>query len=100
MINQDELLAKYDDKSSNYFLLDVRSPLEFADHRLPGAVNVPIDQLESRLGEIPKEKHIITICEHGVRSGTCEAFLNKKGYHTDSLQGGLSLWKGQLESSN
>ncbi len=100
MINQAELLAKYDDKRANYYLVDVRSNQEFSESHLPGAINIPIDSLESRLSEVPKDRHIITICSHGVRSGSAERYLQQNGYQADSLQGGLSMWAGQLESSN
>ncbi len=96
MINQASLLTNYDDKKSNYFLLDVRSPSEYNDSHLPGSVNIPIDEVENRIKEIPQGKHIITICLHGVRSGICEKFLQQKGFQADSLEGGLSIWKGQL----
>jgi rhodanese-related sulfurtransferase len=100
MINQDQLLTKYDDKSANYFLLDVRTVYEFENHHIPGSINIPIDSLESRLDQLPRNKHIITICEHGVRSGIAEQFLVKKGYQADSLEQGLAVWSGQLNSSN
>lgn len=96
MINQASLLTNYDDKRANYFLLDVRSPAEFSEGHLPGSINIPIDDLEARVKEVPVDKHIITICLHGVRSGICEKFLNQKGYLADSLEGGLAVWKGQL----
>lgn len=97
MINQDELLAKYQDKNSNYYLVDVRTTYEYADHYLPGSVNIPIDDIELRIDELPKDKHIITICEHGIRSGICEKFLKEQGFQVDSLQGGLSMWTGEIQ---
>ena len=97
MINQDTILAKYDDKTSNYYLLDVRSPMEFSEGHIPGSINLPLSELEARIAEIPRAQHIITICAHGVRSGKAEAYLNSKGFQADSLQNGLALWKGQLE---
>lgn len=97
MINQEQLQQQYKDKLANYFLLDVRSPMEFLDHHLPGSVNIAIDTLENHLSEIPKNLQIITICEHGVRSGKCETFLKEKGFNVQSLEGGLSVWKGILE---
>ena len=96
-MKQDELLKIYDDPKANLLLLDVRTPYEFKDHHLLGSINIPIDDLEKRLEELPKDKHIITICEHGVRSGICERFLKLKGYKVDTLEGGLSMWQGQVE---
>ncbi|MCC7432228.1 rhodanese-like domain-containing protein [Candidatus Peregrinibacteria bacterium] len=96
MINQDQLLSKYDDKTHNYFLLDVRTTYEFEHHHIPGSINIPIDNLEARIKEVPVDKHIITICEHGIRSSAAEQFLIKQGYQADSLEHGLSVWSGQL----
>ena len=49
------------DKEENLFFLDVRTPEEVATlGTLPGYINIPIDQLEQRLGEIPKGKPIVT----------------------------------------
>ena len=49
------------DKEENLFFLDVRTPEEVATlGTLPGYINIPIDQLEQRLGEIPKSKPIVT----------------------------------------
>jgi len=101
MINQEQLLSKYDDKKANYYLVDVRSPAEFADHHIPGSVNIPIEDLEMHLKEIPKDRPIITICQYGAtRSPQAETFLREKGYQADCLQGGLLRWTGQMEHSN
>lgn len=97
-MKQDQLLKIYDDATANLLLLDVRTPHEFKDHRIPGSLNIPIDEIENRLQEIPKEKTIITICEHGVRSGIVEKYLSSKGYTAESLDGGLANWQGQLSS--
>lgn len=97
MINQAELLAKYQDKMTNYYLVDVRTSYEYEDHHLPESVNIPIDNLERELNQLPKDKHIITVCEHGVRSGIAEKFLRSKGFQADSLENGLCQWTGAME---
>jgi rhodanese-related sulfurtransferase len=94
MINQEGLLAKYDDKKGNYFLLDVRTPEEFSDGHIPGSINCPIDEMSQHLKEIPLDRHIVTICAHGVRSGMAESYLREQGYLADSLAGGLSVLEG------
>ena len=96
MISQDQLLKTYNQPEKNYFLLDVRTPYEYDNHHLLGSINIPIDTMEIHLNEIPKNKHIITICEHGIRSGAAAEYLVAKKYDCDSLDGGLSIWKGQL----
>jgi rhodanese-related sulfurtransferase len=96
VMKQDELLKIYDDATANLLLLDVRTPYEFNEGHLLGSINIPIDDIEKRLREIPLTKRIITICKHGVRSGIVAAYLKAKGYQAESLDGGLSLWKGQI----
>jgi len=100
VINQAELLSKYDDKSSKYFLVDVRSAYEFQDHHIPGSHNIPIDDLPDRLAELPADQHIITVCERGkVRSPYAEQLLRNNKFTCDHLEGGLTHWTGQLESN-
>src|SRR5438045_6652677 len=73
-----ELLGKKD-----VFFLDVREPKELEElGTIKGYVNVPLDQLESRLSEIPKGKLIITACNHGSRAARAVAILEKGRYKT------------------
>lgn len=79
-------------------VLDVRNPDEFASGHLPGAKNIPIDELANRLSEIEKSKShvVITVCQTGVRSGTAVNILNKAGFEQAfSLDGGVAEWKAQ-----
>ncbi len=71
-------------------LVDVRGRDEFAESRLPEAVNIPLDELPGRLGEIPKDKQIATMCLHGVRSAKAAKMLKAKGYNVVSVAGGMS----------
>src|SRR5690349_8055238 len=47
------------------FLLDVRTPEEFTSGHIPGAVNIPIDELRSRLAELPQDRTIAAYCQVG-----------------------------------
>ena|SRR3989344_6380643 len=91
IIEPEELKKKLENKK-NIFLLDVRTPEEFEEQRIKGSINIPINELQERLNEIPKDKEIITICEHGNRSLRAAYFLNKKGYKALSLTGGMEDW--------
>lgn len=64
------------------FVLDVRTPLEFRGGYLPGAVLIPVDELERRMDELPEEKSstILVYCAHGVRSAYARSLLEKNGY--------------------
>lgn len=83
------------------FLLDVREPLEFAEFKIPGAVNVPLSELfTSSVGEkIPKNKKIVTVCSHGNRSMVATFALAQKGIESTSLEGGMSRWNQVLNAN-
>jgi len=78
------------------FLLDVREPDEFAKGHLLGAKNIPLGQLESRVGELDKHKAkpVIVHCETGNRSASGLATLRAKGFaRAVNLAGGYAAWK-------
>ena len=79
--------------------IDVRSPEETAQGILPGAMIVPIDQLEERVKEIPRDgKPTLVYCEGGGRSAAACEFLSGEGYvGLMNLQGGFSSWSGPKE---
>lgn len=82
-------------KSKAPVILDVRSPGEYASGHIKGALNVPHDKLESRLGEMPKDKstEIVVYCQSGGRAGTAESILVKKGYtNIKDLTGHWQNW--------
>ena len=75
-------------------LLDVRTTEEFDRGGIAGAVNVPVDELRSRLNELPKEKNIYIYCEAGLRGYLAQRMLKQSGYdHVLNLSGGYRLWK-------
>ena len=78
----DELLAKGD------VVLDVREPNELEETgTVAGAIHIPLGQLESRLGELPKDKVILTACRSGGRASRALALLESKGFKTAGFCG-------------
>jgi rhodanese-related sulfurtransferase len=67
-------------KHKNAFLLDVRTPDEYRQAHLTGAVLIPINEMERRLGEVPKNRPIVVYCAVGSRSSLVAGFLAGKGY--------------------
>lgn len=61
-------------------LVDVRSPAEFAQGNAPGTINIPLQELGSRLSEIPKSVPVVVCCASGTRSGMAKLTLKKNGY--------------------
>lgn len=86
--------------NEDVFLLDVREPMEFAEFKIPGAVNVPLSELFTEKGAdlIPKNKKIVTICSHGNRSMVATFALAQKGLESTSLEGGMSRWNQVLNA--
>jgi rhodanese-related sulfurtransferase len=82
------------DKKETVLVVDVRSPQEFATGHIPGAVNIPLDELAKRIGEmkVPKNTTLVTMCEHGGRSSRAALELEKLGYKTSSFCT-LDSWK-------
>jgi rhodanese-related sulfurtransferase len=61
-------------------ILDVRSKGEYAGGHVKGSINIPVDQLESRISQLPKNKAIITCCASGMRSSTAKSILQSRGF--------------------
>lgn len=67
-------------KENGATLVDVRSAAEFASGSAPGTINIPLQELGSRLGEIPKSAPVVLCCASGTRSGMAKMMLKKNGY--------------------
>ena len=74
-------------------LLDVRSPLEFESERIEGAVNVPLDTLDTRVDEIPESADVVVVCRTGVRATIAVESLARVGRRARVLDGGLNAWR-------
>ncbi len=76
-------------------LLDVRSPEEFAEGHLEKAVNIPVQQLESKLSTLAdkKDQPIVVYCRSGRRSANAKTMLEKAGFTKVADLGAMSNWK-------
>ena len=76
------------------FLLDVRTPDEFALGSLPGAVNIPLDEIRDRIAELPSNKPIYTFCAVGLRGYLAYRILIQHGFkEVYNLSGGLKTYR-------
>lgn len=94
-ISADELAARIRNGSPPV-ILDVRTPEEFAAGHIPGAINIPYDQLSTRTGELPatKSEEIVVHCQSGKRAGMAEKVLEEDGYtNVRDLSGHFSGWQ-------
>lgn len=81
-------------------LLDVRTREEFAAGNIPGATNIPIDELRGRLTELPTDKTIYIYCEAGLRGYLGQRILKQTGYNNVfNLSGGYKLYHACIEES-
>lgn len=74
------------------FVVDVRTPTEFAAGHLPDAVNVPVDELRSRLNELPRDRRLVTYCQVGQRGYLALRILLQNGFAASNLSGGYKTW--------
>ncbi len=75
-------------------VLDVRAPAEFAGGHLPNARNIPLEELDKRLAELPSGKPLLICCASGSTSSRAMARLRKGGRQdVFNLAGGLQAWR-------
>ena len=74
-------------------LLDVRTPAEFAAGHVPGAVNVPVDELRQRLGELPHGRAIAAYCQVGQRGYLATRVLLQAGFAAANVGGGYKTYR-------
>jgi rhodanese-related sulfurtransferase len=81
------------DKSKNAYLLDVRTPDERRQGYIAGSVLIPIDQVEKRITEIPKNRPVIVYCAVGSRSRPVAQALARSGYaEVYNMRDGIFGW--------
>ncbi|MBK8251480.1 MAG: rhodanese-like domain-containing protein [Polyangiaceae bacterium] len=73
-------------------LVDVRTPEEYASGHIQGAVNIPLQQFDSRAAEIPSGKPVVLYCRSGARSGQAASILRGKGRTDVHNLGGMGNW--------
>ena len=79
----------------SFTLLDVRQPKEYQRQHLPGALLIPLPELEERFDELDEQKPLVTYCASGHRSRAAAQFLTGRGFKpVSSLAGGMKAWEG------
>ena len=76
----------------DFLLLDVRTPQENAAQAIDGSYLIPVQELGSRLRELPKDREIVVYCRVGNRSAFASSMLARLGYKVVNLDGGIMLW--------
>ena len=92
-MTQEQLLEHQAKHAQHLFVLDVRSPEEFKEGHVPGAVNIPYDQMAARMSEVPKDKDVVLYCRSGRRAGIAADVLQANGYtRLSHLEGDITAW--------
>lgn len=83
------------DKSPIPFIfIDVRTPEEYAGGHIRGAKLIPLQELEQRLAEVPKDRQVYLYCHSGRRSADASKILVKAGYtNIENVSGGITAWR-------
>ena len=95
-INMDEAITMMEEESG-YIILDVRTPEEFADKHIPGAINIPNETISTEeIPELPnKDQLILVYCRSGNRSKQASEKLVALGYTNIVEFGGINDWPGE-----
>jgi NADPH-dependent 2,4-dienoyl-CoA reductase/sulfur reductase-like enzyme/rhodanese-related sulfurtransferase len=98
MLNAGELKARLSAGEAP-FLLDVRTPDEYAAGRLAGSVLVPLGALAGRAAEVPRDRPVVAYCKTSLRAYEAARILAGLGYdNVEVLEGGVMAWPYELES--
>jgi len=97
MVNKDVELVHWSEVpalvESGACLIDVRTPDEAQGGMVPGAFNISVDEIRSRLDDIPKDKELLVYCQVGVRSYIASRILKQKGFKVKSISGGYNSYR-------
>ena len=80
-------------------LLDVRTEGEYNAEYIPGAINIPLSDLENRIDELDSSKAIIVYCKTGSRSRTASETLAQRGFIVYNMEGGINAWREKFATS-
>lgn len=88
-VTVDQLAAARADGS---LVVDVREPAEYVTGHVPGALLLPVGEVEARRRELPQSRPVYVICATGNRSRRVTEALRDQGYDARSVRGGTSAW--------
>lgn len=94
-----EELKSLRESNSDIVVVDVREDWEFQTASIDGSVHIPMNQIPARFpGEVNRDKHVVVVCHHGVRSMNVTMWLRQQGFEkVQSLSGGIDSWARQID---
>jgi len=98
-ISPEEVKKKLSSKE-NAVIVDVRWPDEVRAAHIEASIHVPLNQLEKRMAELPKDKQLVMLCHHGNRSRYATIMLLCNGFaDVKNMVGGIDAWSREVDSS-
>ncbi len=97
LISVNQVFSEFKNKT-NSIILDVRSSEEYANEHIEKSINIPLENIETKIKNIITNKNttIYVFCRSGGRSATAQAILKNMGYkNTKNIIGGILKWKEQ-----
>jgi phage shock protein E len=92
-ISADQYNDQFVATDTEHLLVDVRTPEEFSSGHIAGAVNIPVQELPQRLGEVATEQPVVLYCRSGNRSAQAATILDQAGYSGVYDLGGIGDWQ-------
>ncbi len=101
-ITADQLADRiYDESGDNYIIVDIRDDASYDEAHIPGAINIPLNELGYRLFSLDKTKDIIVYCFTGVTSEVaCQILVNAGFKDVYDMTGGIKAWDYPIETSD
>lgn len=92
-------LEQYLDENRPICLVDIRDRASYEREHIRGAVNIPDEELMSRLEQLPTDRLIVLYCYHGPRSMRAARILSGCGYQVADVYGGIQAYRGKYRVS-
>ncbi len=90
-ITVEQAFTKY---QQGALILDVRSQEEWDQSHIQGSILIPLEELENRLAELPRDREMVVVCRSGYRSASAATLLMQNGFTLiSSMSGGLNAWQ-------
>lgn len=86
---------QYIENGYDMVLIDLRNAASYERAHISGAVNIPFEELESRISELPKDRPLVFYCSRGGQSMMACRYLDRCGYLVVDLANGIAYYRGK-----
>ena len=89
-------LDQWLEQGGAFLLVELREPFQYGRERIWGSINIPYEELEQRLNELPKDYTLVFYCDRGAKSMLACRDLGRMGYRCVDLAGGMLYYRGKF----